>query len=476
MRFPIIGAFALASLSSAALADNVKPSVPENVSATALSDTSVRVTWSEARDNVRVDGYNIYRNKSYYDTVHDVTNYIDTRVSPGQTYYYSIVAFDDARNYTVLSEPDAVTPGGGGDAGAAPLSSGGNGQAPSAPSGLRADVHGGNNVTLYWTAASGGATGYNIYRDGSYLVTVRSTNWTDSGLAAGREYRYDVVAFSGDAKFSPHSDAVSVRIGGGSTQSAPLADAPSSSSGGYVPDGYRLVFSEEFDGSGVDSSKWNTRYRWGPNWTINNEQQYYVDTQNGSATGYDPFRFGGGKLEITADRTPGGRNDLTNGKSYVSGALTTFGKFQMRYGYVEMRAKMPRGQGLWPALWLLNASDNGNRPEIDIMEFLGRDVSTVYNVYHHYRGWQLRSTPSYEMKAADFTTEFHTFGMRWEPGKIVWYLDGREVNRYESGDVSNEDMYLIVNLALGGSWGGPVDGSTPFPARYTIDYVRAYQR
>ena len=489
MRSSIIGALVLASLSGAAAADSQKPSIPENVNATAISDTSVRVTWSASYDNEGVDGYNIYRNNRYYAPVHDTTSFIDGRVSSGTEYRYAIVAFDDARNYTVLSDADSVVPGGGtGTTGAAPRasvedtgsSSSESRERPAPPTGLRAEAEGSDSIRVSWNAAPD-ASGYNVYRDGSYRSTVRGTeSWTDSGLESGREYRYDVVTISTDPrysrKFSLNSDSVTARTGGGgsSDSQATVAAAPSDDGGGSggVPSGYRLVFSEEFDGGSIDSSKWNTSYRWGPNWTINNEQQYYVDTTANPDFGVRPFEFGGGKLKIVADKTPSWLKGSANGKSYTSGVLTTYGKFKMKYGYVEMRAKMPKGQGLWPAFWMLNHYDNGNEPEIDIMEFLGREADTVYQVYHSRSG----SSGTLEHEGPDFTSGYHTFAVDWSPGKLVFYVDGKETNRYESGNVSNEDMYIIVNLALGGSWGGEVDGSTPFPSRYSIDYIRAYQR
>ena len=476
MRFSIIGALALASVTGTTVhADTLKPSVPTNVSATALGDSSIRVTWNKPYDNVGIAGYNVYRNRNYYATVHGTTTFIDRSAREGQSYEYAIVAFDAARNYTVLSSADGASVGGG-STGAAPRSSS-NGETPAIPDGVSARSAGGGGIKVSWNEASGNVAGYNVYRNDSYRITVRgTTEWTDTDTSPGSEYRYQVVAFSGDAKFSRRSESASASADGAvAADDAAPAPAPSSSSDS-VPAGYRLVFAEEFNGNSIDSSKWNSSYRWGPNWTINNEQQYYVDTVNNPDFGYQPFEFGGGKMSITAKRTPDALKSSANNKSYLSGALTTFDKFKMKYGYVEMRAKMPGGQGLWPALWLLNQRDDGNRPEIDIMEFLGRDVDTIYNVYHHYRGYNLRSTPSFEASGPDYTADFHTFGVKWESGRIIWYVDGREVNRYENSDVSNEEMYLIVNLALGGAWGGNVDGSTPFPARYTIDYIRAYQR
>lgn len=487
MRLSIIGALALAFTTTAAYADSQKPTVPDNVVATPLSDTSVRVTWSKPYDNVGIAGYNIYRNRSYYATVHFTTNFVDTRVSTGQTYDYAVVAFDDARNYTILSEEDDATPGGN-TSGAAPRSSGNdssNGQTPSPPGGLRAEVKGSDRIALFWNEA-GGAAGYNIYRDGSYRTTIRGTSWTDTGLSSDREYRYNAVSFSSDAKFSNHSGDVTARTSGGSSSGGssenvePQADqAPvdnSVSSSGGAPSGYQLVFNDEFNGSSLDSSKWNSAHRWGPNLTINNEQQYYVDAITNPDRGSSPFSFNDGKLSISADKVSSNLKSSSNNKSYQSGVLTTYNKFKMKYGYVEMRAKLPKGQGLWPALWLLHQYENGQRPEIDIMEFLGNEADTVYNVYHYYSGGSLKSTPSYESVGPDYTAGFHTYGMKWEPGKITWYVDGTEANSYSGGGVSNEDMYLIVNLALGGAWGGNVDGSTPFPSSYVIDYIRAYKR
>ena len=485
MRSSIIGVLALASTTGLAFADNQKPTVPANVDATAISDTAVRVTWSASYDNDGVDGYNIYRNGRYYATVHDTTSYIDERVTPGSVNEYAVVAFDDARNYTVLSEGDAVdaVDGGSGRTGAAPFPSPATNDRPNWPSGLSASAQGSDRVALSWNAVSG-AAGYNVYRDGSYRATVRDTSWTDAGLEAGREYRYAIVTFSSDPrykrKFSLASAAVSARTGGASSApvetpvAAPAAAAPSNDGGGGsgVPAGYRLVFSDEFNGGGVDSSKWNTRHLWGPNLTINNEQQYYVDKLLNPDFGVQPFQFDGNNLSIVADRTPGSLKSSANHKSYTSGVLTTYGKFKMRYGYVEMRAKLPKGHGLWPAFWLLHHEQFGNQSEIDIMEFLGRDPNRVYQVYHSRSG----SSPTMEVSGPDYTSGFHTYGVKWTPGEVVYYVDGKETNRYSGGGVSNEDMYIILNLALGGSWAGWVNDSTPFPARYTIDYVRAYQR
>ena len=156
--------------------------------------------------------------------------------------------------------------------------------------------------------------------------------------------------------------------------------------------------------------------------------------------------------------------------------MTTHNKFKMKYGYVEMRARLPKGKGLWPAFWLLHDANNKNRPEIDIMEMLGDNTRLVYQTYHYYDNGNLRSTPSYRAPGPDYSSDFHTFGMLWEPGRISWFVNGKRTNRYESSKVSDENMYLLVNLALGGSWAGSPNSSTRFPAAFQIDYVRAYQK
>ena len=100
----------------------------------------------------------------------------------------------------------------------------------------------------------------------------------------------------------------------------------------------------------------------------------------------------------------------------------------------------------------------------------------MYQTYHWVDNWQARRTPSLEAHGPDYSQDFHTYSVLWEPGLIVWYVDGVERNRFSDGNVSNEEMYLLVNLAVGGWWPGNPDGSTRFPATMAVDYIRAYQR
>ncbi len=462
----------LAAGTGLATADTQQPSAPDNVQASSLTSTSIRVSWNQPWDDIGVDGYNVYRDGNYRTTVF-ATNYVDYGAESGRNHNYSIVAFDAARNFSVRSAETSASTGGAPQAapqGAAPTDG-----TPGVPGGLSAQALGGGNVQVSWNAGSGNVAGYNIYRDNSYRGTVRgTTSYTDAGVDANRNYSYQVVSFSSDSRFSTKSAALTFNAGGGAQTIR--NDDPSPASGGSVPAGYSLVFSDEFNGGSIDSNKWNTRYRWGPNWVINNEQQYYVDSLGNPGFGHSPFEFDGNNMTINAIRTPGHLWGSANSQPWLSGALTTFGKFKMRYGYVEMRARLPAGQGLWPAFWLLHQHDHDRRPEIDVVEMLGGNPNTVYQTYHYYDNWTLRSTPSFEVNNTNYASDFHTYGMKWEPGRIVWYVDGQETNRFEDGNVSWEEMYLLVNLAVGGAWGGNADGNTPSPSRFSIDYIRAYQR
>lgn len=244
---------------------------------------------------------------------------------------------------------------------------------------------------------------------------------------------------------------------------------------------YDLVFGDDFDGTELDAEKWSTAPLWGPYLPINNEQQLYVDTlgmhseDHSSYSDYNPFKVSEGTLKITATPTsstlqPPPRPDehvsyppypstwrpyswaeyRYNGETddragyrdedvdFLSGVISSYDNLEMTHGYVEARAKLPEGQGLWPAFWLLNKYYFEQAPEIDVMEFLGHDVSTFYNTYHYFdvaNDWRKVSTPSYVNSSPDWTTDFHTFGVSWSAGKVIWYVDGQQVHDITDGDI-----------------------------------------
>ncbi len=289
---------------------------------------------------------------------------------------------------------------------------------------------------------------------------------------------------------------------------------------------YELVFADEFESSTLDPGKWATALLWGPYQPINNEQQLYVDTlgMHSGYADYTPFDVSNGTLKITATPTsanlspparpappPANRPFPStwrpyrwaeynyNGPStdsdtgvvdpgyqesevdYLSGIITSYESFKMSHGYVEARAKLPGGRGLWPAFWMLPTHYVQDVPEIDVMEFLGHDVDRVYHTYHYFNvanNWELVSTPSYTTIAADWTSDFHTYGMAWSPKQIVWYVDGIETRRIDASEyrIAGQAMYLLANLAVGGNWPGAPDANTAFPATFELDYIRAYKK
>ena len=174
---------------------------------------------------------------------------------------------------------------------------------------------------------------------------------------------------------------------------------------------------------------------------------------------------------------------------YTSARLITKRKFEQRFGRFEARLKLPAGQGLWPAFWMLGADiDAVGWPacgEIDIMENIGREPGTVHGTLHGpgYSGAQGVGAP-YALPAGQrFADSFHTFAVEWEPQAIRWYVDGRLYQTRAPDDlpagsrwVFDRPFFLLLNVAVGGNWPGAPDTSTTFPQAMLVDYVRVYRR
>ncbi len=174
-----------------------------------------------------------------------------------------------------------------------------------------------------------------------------------------------------------------------------------------------------------------------------------------------------------------------NRQPFVSGVLTSYDSFRFKYGRVEMRARMPAGKGLWSAFWLLNAyyhDAEPEDPEIDIIEAIGDQTTTANQAYHTRADTNgdgvTDSSVSDEYRATivDFSSGFHRYAVEWTPESIVWSVDDVVTAEVRGERVSQEQMYIILNLAVGGSFPGPPDESTQFPASFDIDYVRVYQK
>ena len=155
------------------------------------------------------------------------------------------------------------------------------------------------------------------------------------------------------------------------------------------------------------------------------------------------------------------------------GGIITEGKASWCYGRIEMRAKLPRGRGLWPAFWM-DRQDNAWPPELDIMEMLGKDMTTLYTSVHTKQGGKYQNI-SQGTKVADMSEDFHLYGVYWQPDMLRWYFDDIEVFRCPTPEDLHKPMYLLINLAVGGNWGGPPDASTVFPASMLVSHVRAWR-
>lgn len=223
--------------------------------------------------------------------------------------------------------------------------------------------------------------------------------------------------------------------------------------------GWALAFHDEFDGSKLDAARWIDSYPDNVRTHSNNEQQYYAE---------DGYALSGGMLRLRAEKRSLG------GMPYTSGMVTSFGKFSQKYGWFEIRCRMPKGKGMWPAFWLL-PDDKSWPPEIDVLEVLGHETDKVYLTNHYKKANGEHEGKGENYKGQDFAGGQHTFAVDWEPNSIVWYVDG--VERYRTTEnVPSVPMYVLANLAVGGDWPGNPDDTTPFPSTMDIDYIRVYRR
>ncbi|MFG2622763.1 RICIN domain-containing protein [Streptomyces sp. NPDC048507] len=240
-----------------------------------------------------------------------------------------------------------------------------------------------------------------------------------------------------------------------------------------------VTFSDDFDGpagAAVDTGKWQTET--GDN-VSNHERQYYTAGNRNAALD------GQGHLVITARREdPAGYACWYGRCEYTSARLNTAGRFTQAYGHVEARAKVPRGQGMWPAFWMLG-SDIGQvgwpaSGEIDVMENVGFEPSTVHGTLHGpgYSGAGGIGA-AYSLPGGQaFADAFHTFAVDWAPDSVSWSVDGVVYQRRTPADLGgrawafNKPFFLILNLAVGGYWPGDPDGSTAFPQQLVVDHVR----
>lgn len=248
----------------------------------------------------------------------------------------------------------------------------------------------------------------------------------------------------------------------------------------------KMAFKDEFNGpagSAPDPAKWTAEIG-GAGWG-NQELQYYRNSTENA------YIDGSGNLVIKALKMspPLNLSCWYGPCQYTSARLMTKAKFEIKYGRFEARIKIPGGQGVWPAFWMLgNNIDTAGWPqsgEIDIMENIGREPSTVHGTVHGpgYSGANGIGAPYNLPGTRTFADDFHTFAVEWSPAEIRWYVDGIQYQVLTPQNlpagaawVFDHPFFMILNFAVGGAWPGNPDASTTFPQKMQIDYVRVLKR
>jgi beta-glucanase (GH16 family) len=279
-------------------------------------------------------------------------------------------------------------------------------------------------------------------------------------------YAIEVQAHTTAADFISKTESVTVDL---------EDDGPEVPADGYTtPESYAgmtLAWQDEFSGDVLNTADWT--YETGAGGWGNNELQYYRSENTTIADGY---------LTITA------KQESFSGSEYTSSRLITKGKKSFEYGRIDIRAMLPEGQGLWPALWMLGANFNSvGWPacgEIDIMEMVGGSgrEKTVHGTLHWDNNGAHACTcdkPGYSLSSGTFADKFHVFSMIWTPTKITWYVDDVKSNEIDITPAAlsefHDPFFFIFNVAVGGNWPGAPNSGTVFPQKMVVDYVRVFQ-
>ncbi len=433
------------------------------------SASTVELLW---RVPATATGYEIYRDGVLQGTATG-GSFLQSNLRDGIDYAYEVVAKDQNGNSLVTAQltvntadrPRSVTP--------TPFELGLNGS-----------IYAATVAEIRWLSPNR-AQRYEVYRDGALYRNLMGADYKslyEVGLVEGRDYEYEVIAFD-RCDLEIIRQSLTLNTGNGITPPASTAD--------------RLVIRSSIYSTSTADIAWNA---------VSGVRRYdiydngvFVTNTDGRSLFIDDLVPGvDRKFRVVALDADGNIVDQTtrvlntadnsfalNRQPYLSGIITSYDSFRFRYGRVEARARMPAGKGLWSAFWLLNAyykQDEPEDPEIDIIEAIGDAVTTANHAYHFNNDLDgdgyFTDRVSTEGRAtiSDFSKNFHTYRVDWEPQRIVWYVDDVETARVEGDQVSDEQMYLIANLAVGGTFPGPADSTTPFPARFEIDYIRVYQR
>ncbi|MDP4224498.1 MAG: family 16 glycosylhydrolase [Bacteroidota bacterium] len=228
----------------------------------------------------------------------------------------------------------------------------------------------------------------------------------------------------------------------------------------------KLTWSDEFSEGPLNTSTWN--YELGANGWGNNELENYTNA-------IENVHIDSGYLHITALNP--------SGSSYTSGRITTKGKKEFTHCRVDIRAKMPEGKGIWPALWMLGANFSSvgwpGCGEIDVLELLGDSPSVAHGSIHWYANSHVSRTGEYTMYGGKFSQGFHIFSLVWTPNSLIWLVDNQQFLYFSKSEISGFPLdlpqFFIFNVAVGGNWPGNPDQTTVFPQNMIVDYIRVYQ-
>ena len=274
-------------------------------------------------------------------------------------------------------------------------------------------------------------------------------------------------------------DAIAASTTPAATAAGKPAPAAAPMPAGGKPAGYKLVWADEFNKPGLpDRAKWD--YDVGMNKTgwANDELQYYAEGR------LENTRVANGKLLITARKEKLSNAADFGGQAYTSGRLYTRGRFEFTYGFVEVRAKLPCGLGTWPAIWMLGTQgDWPEEGEIDIMEHTGKKKGEILGSLHTGAyNWPKNTQISAATRVDSACDAFHNYQLTWDADRMVIGVDNKNYVQFanpKDGDHHkwpfSDPQYLILNVAIGGFLGGPVDNKM-FPVTMEVDYVRVYQR
>lgn len=318
----------------------------------------------------------------------------------------------------------------------------------------------------------------------TYQLNITSSTYQDIKLDfTSPEYAALVDLTISTAGMNAIIDSVSIKARARINSTEPIIGTD----GSYVPDGYALVFNDEFNGTSLNRSKWATRFIYGSETLdrLNDEKQRYRDNDNHSVAN--------GILSLTARKANVGDADA----GYESGLIRSL--WTGRYGYYEARVKMPGGLGVWPAFWLNSDVSADGRlgwpPEIDIFEFVNNGVEDKLNMLHSnvklnsgatstlsYADAAFNKTWTFYAAPFNFNEGWHTVGAEWTPTQVSMFVDGKKIYTrsytwtYADGTLGGP-AHILLNLAIGGAWAGRhgID-DTAFPQALQIDWVRAYQK